>query len=812
VKERVRENRIGAAIDTLCQDVRYSLRGMRRDAGFTVVAVLTLGIGIGANTALFGTLNAALLRPIPFPEADRLVSGVKTIGGVPAGSVSRVDYFDYREQCRSFEDLAALTNFGMQHTVTGEGAPQRVQAGYVTWNLFRTLGVEPVVGRHFLPEEEQPGAGVVLVSHGLWQRRWGGTEQVVGDTLDLDGAAHTVVGVMPRGFQFLYKADVWRLVDRDGPFDATRDSHSHVVIGRLRSGVSIEQAQDEADAISAALAEQFPDTNKAKKLVLTDLHTFMVFRAHLKLLLLAVTAGLVLLIACGNVAGLLLARGQRRLGEIALRSALGAPRRRLIRQLVTESLVLTALAGGLGVVLAYLSQGFLFRLLPTGELGMQRPAVDSETLLFAIAASIATGLVVGVVPALRATSIDVSERLGAGGRASEAARSTHLRSGLAVLQVAVSVVLLVGAGLLIQSLQRLSKLELGFDPGNVLSGYTQILTVDYPSPEERNVFFTSVLDEVEALPGVVSASMVNKMPIRDRFQDWAVWPADQPPPTGPDSFSAMARWVAPDYFETLRIPLRVGRDISATDLPEKPLVIVVSESVARTLFPGQDPIGRMVNVAGWRTCQVVGVVADARLNTLRGDPDAAMYMSAAQMAATRVWLVVRSSGDPAPLAAPIRRILQAKNKNVSFDEAATMEATLGGVLADFRVVSGSLSVLAAVALLLTAIGLYGVLAYHVSQRTHEIGIRIAMGAGHHNVLALIIRKGLALAAVGLLIGLAGAYGLSRLLEQLLFETRPLDPGTYLGAASFLGIVALLACLLPAWQAARVDPVVALRTE
>jgi predicted permease len=809
VKEKVREKRVGATIDMLFQDIRYALRTLRKNAGFTVVAVLILAIGIGATTALFSTINTALLRRLPFQEPDRLVMGLKTFDGELVGPVSRVDYFDYRENSRSFEEFAALTTFTMQFTVTGGRQPELVDAGFVTWNLFRTLGVNPILGRHFLPEEEDPGGGgQILISYGFWQSHFGGDPDAVGSTLN----SSVIVGVMPQGFRFLFDADVWGLVDRAGPFDTERDSHSHWVVGRLKSGVTMEQAQSDVDAISRALAEQYPESNAGKALLLTELQSFMVRDVRLSLLLLMGTTVLVLLIACGNVAGLLLARGERRLSEMAMRSALGASRPRLVRQLLTESVILTIAAGLLGITVAYLLQGVILQLLPVGELGMERPVVDSGALVFTLAVSVATGLLVAVVPAVRGASSDPAQQLRSASRASEDVRSSRLRSGLVVLQVALSVALLIGSGLLIRSFAQLSAVDLGFDPENLLTGQMQIQVSDYPTPEERNQFFTSLLEEIEALPGVVSATVINKLPIRSRWQDWSVWPVERPPQSPQEDFSAMARWVPPGYFYTMGIPLTAGRDIAATDVPGSPFVIVLSESVVQRFFQGSDPIGRMVSVADWRTFEVVGVVRDARVNTLRGAPDAAYYMSFAQMAPARAQIAVRTSVEPTTLVGPIEELLRRKDPNVLFAKVSTMASVLDDELVGFRIVILSLVLFSCVALALTAIGLYGVLAYHVSQRLNEFGVRMAMGASNGDLLGMILGRGMLLAGLGLLLGVAAAYPGTLLVQQLLFETQPLDPTAYVGAVGFLGLVAALACFLPAWRATQVNPVEVLRRE
>jgi predicted permease len=813
VKENVRERRVGAMIDTLFQDIRYAIRTLRKNAGFAAVAILVLAIGIGATTALFSTINTALLSSLPFQEPDRLVVGRTTIDAVMSGTVSRVDYFDYRENGRSFDELAALTNFTMPHTMMGEGKPELVEALYVTWNLFPALGANPIVGRHFVPEEEIPGsAAVTLISYGLWQSRFGGNPDVVGSKVDLDGFLLTVVGVMPRGFRFLFEADLWRLVDRDGPYDSERHSHSHVVVGRLKSGVTMDQAQSEMDAISSGLAEQYPESNAGKGLLLSGLHSFMVRNVRLSLLLLMGTTVLVLLIACGNVAGLLLARGERRQSEMGMRSALGATRSRLVRQLLTETMMLTGVAGLIGVAIAYLFQGLVLRLLPVGELGMERPVINSAALVFTLLVSVATGLLVGVVPALRRTATDPGQQLRSATRASEGVQSSRMRSGLVVLQVALSVALLIGSGLLIRSFVHLSTVDPGFDPDNLLTGQLQIQRSRYPTPEERSLFFSSLLEDVRALPGVVSATLINKLPIRSPWQSWGVWPAEEAPPPVRETTTAVARWVPPGYFATMGIPLIAGRDIAATDVPGSPYVMVLSETAAQRLFQGSDPIGRMVNAAAWRTFEVVGVVRDARLNTLRGAPDAAMYLSHDQMGSTRAQIAVRSSGDPTVLRGPIDDLLAQKDPDVLFAKVMTMASVLADEEAGFRIVLFSLVLFSGVAIALTAIGLYGVLAYDVSQRLNEVGVRMAMGASNGDVLRMILRRGLLMTGIGLLLGVAGAYPGTLLLRQLLYETPRLDATTYVGAVGFLGLVATLACLLPAWRATQVDPVEVLRKE
>ncbi len=811
VKERVRQDRVGAGLDTLAQDVRLSLRTMVKNKGFATVAILTLAIGIGATTALFSTVNSVLLRALPFDEPERLVWARKTIEGRESWPVSRLDYFDYREQCRSFEDLGAMAS--LDGVLTGGSEPRKVRGAYVTWNLFATLRVIPAVGRPFLPAEEKGGAPVVIISYGLWQSRFAGSPEAVGDSIELDGSSLRVVGVMPRGFRFYYDdVDLWQPVTRDGPYDLERDSHSHVVIGRLAPGVTIEQAQDEVDSVAAALEKQYPDTNAAKGLRLNKLHDAMVEDARTILLMLMATTVLVLLIACGNVAGLLLARGQQRLPELALRSALGASRRRLLRQLLSESLILTAFAGTLGIGIAYLLRDLVLRLLPVGRLGIDGPVIDGYALCFALGVTVATGLLTGGLPALKSTAPDLSRMIGIGSRGTSGVPGSRSRNAMVVLQVASAVVLLVAAGLLVRSLGRLAGTEPGFDAENLLTGQLQIQAGKYPHAEQRNRFFSSLLEEVEALPGVDSASLISKLPILNPGQDWYIWPADRPQASLRDQYMAMARFVGPGYFKTMRTPLLSGRDVRATDVAGAPQVVVISEQVARDLFPDRDAVGQEVKI-GWEseTFEIVGVVGDTRLNGLRR-ASPAMFMSGAQFPGDGTRIVVRTATDPGLLVEPIRQALRRMDPDALLSETATMHAVIDDYLADFRIVTFALTLFSGIALLLTGIGLYGVLAYHVSRRYHEIGIRLAMGATPADMFGLVGGRGLTMVGAGLLLGIAAAYPATLLVRRLLFEVQPLDPAAYAGTVLFLAAVSLAACLLPAWRAIRINPVEVLKAE
>ncbi len=812
VKASVRDTRHGAALDTFMQDIRFTLRMLRKNPTFAIVVVLTLAIGIGANTALFGTIKALLLSHLPYEEPDRLVATTKTYSGRNAGPVSRLDYLDFRRLNQSFEGLAALVP--TRFTITGGESPVSVRGSFVTWNLFPTLGVTPIRGRYFSESEEAAGgANVVIIGHDLWQSRFGGSEQSLGSDIVVDGTARQIVGIMPPGFSFMYEGDLWRLLDRDSTIDEDRDSHSHLVVGRLKDEVSLEQAQMDIDSVAKVLEKEYPDTNKDKGLRLWDLHEYMVAHVRPSLNLLVVTTGLLLLIACGNVAGLVLARGQQRVSEMAMRSALGASRRRLIRQLMTESVILTLLAGLGGVAVALLLHRLLLRLLPMGDPGVPLPTIDAGVLLFALVISVATGLVVGIIPALRATSLHIWRQIERSNQSSEGRRSTRLRTVMVVVQVAISASLLIGCGLLIRSMVNLATVDLGFDPDNVAGATIGISSTKYPTPAERTAFFSSLIAELEALPVVTSAASVSHLPIAWTGTDWPIWHAAQPRPEPRESEMALARMVSPGYLETIGIPLLRGRGIADFDAGDSAKVVVISKAVAEAMFPDQDPMGRMVKL-GWSEdpFEIVGVVGNAKLNGVRSDFDWAMYLASGQTMLSEFWLVVRSDGDPSLLAEPIRRMLRKMDPDAVLGDLTTMASVVENNLTGFRVVMLALSLLAAAALLLTAVGLYGVLAYHVSQRSNEFGVRSALGATSREIVGLIMKQGLLMIGAGLILGLIGAVAGSRLIQSLLYETAVLDPATIVFAAVFLGGVAFIACLVPAWRAGRVNPVEALRRE
>lgn len=813
VKARVRETRHGATVDMLMHDIRFALRMLRRSPGFAAVFVITLAIGIGANVALFSTIKALLLSQLPYQEPGRLVASVKTYDGREAGPISRLDFLDFRRMSTSFDGFCVLSP-SVRMTITGGERAEAVGAVYTTWDLFPTLGVVPALGRNFTEaEEDLAGANVVIIGHDLWHSRFGGAKQAIGATLHLDGKSYEVIGVMPPGFRFLYDTDLWIVIDRDCPIDAERDSHSLRAVGRLKKGVSFDQAQSDIDAVAAILENEYPETNAKKGLRLYPLRDYMVAHVRPSLNLLIATTGLLLLIACINIAGLQLARGQRRVSEMAMRSALGASRCRLIRQLLTESVILTMVAGLVGMAVAYLFHNLLLRLLPLGDPGVPVPTIDGTVLLFALGISAATGLVVGIVPALRGTSINVWQKLETSTRSSEGKGGTQLRTILVVVQVAMSVGLLIGCGLLVRSMVNLASVNLGFETSNVIGGTYSFSTDDQTTTAERVEKFTSLIEGIKALPGVSDAAAVTKLPIASRGTDWPIWHATETRPEPNDSLMGLTRASTPGYFSTIGIPLLRGRDFAATDIEGAAPVVILSEALARDLFPDRSPIGNMVKL-GWFdfSFEVVGVVGNAKINGVRSDFDEAIYLPSSMFGPTYQWLVIRTEGDPDLLADQIRAMVEKRDRNAILGELVTMEALVAEDLTGFRVVMLALGLLSLVAMLLTAVGLYGVLAYHVSERSNEFGIRTALGAVPGNLTGLILKQGLTMVGIGLALGFLGASLSSRLIQRLLFEIEPLDPVAYIGGASFFTVVAVIACLVPAWRAAQVNPVAALRSE
>jgi putative ABC transport system permease protein len=818
VKEVTRDMWRFRWLETLLQDLRYGLRAMLRNPGFAVVAVLTLGLGIGANTAVFSIIHATLLKPLPFRDPARLVLARATFGGTPNPMASAPDYYDYREQADRFEGFSAVLPFEQKTTVTGGAEPERVSFAYVAHDLFRTLGVAPAAGRWFTPEEGLAGRPpVVMVSERFAQRRFGAPRNAVGASLAMDGRPYTVVGVMPATFRFLYDADVWAPMRRgEAVARMPRQFHNWLIVGRLKPGVSIASAQRQVDVISKRLEQQYPASNTGKALQLDPLQAALAGPQTPQLFLLMGAVGLVLLIACANVAGLLLARGSVRRSELAVRAALGASRARIAGQLLVESLTLALLSGVLGVALAF----WLSRLLPLltglGDPGSTPKGLDWPVLLFALALSILAGALFGVTPALRGSSRLLAQDMLSGTRTTGTMAGTSLRGALVVGQLAVSLVLLVGAGLLLRSFAHLSATDPGLNVQRLLTGEIQLLAEQYPDPNQRIQFFDGLREDFAALPGVNVAGFISQLPIRNPGNNIPVWDADHPPANPADARTAYKRIVLPGYFDAVRIPLLSGRDLGRGDREHTPLAMVVNEEMARTLFAERNPLGRRVSVdmGGPQpaTFEVVGVVGNARLNFVGDSAPMAMYLSYYQFPQATLRFAIRTDQAPESITQTVRRLVRGRNHDIPVENLISMERLIGDSLAPQQMSAIMVTLFAVVALLLACIGLYGVLAYSVSQRTHEIGLRMALGAERRDVLKLIVGQGFTLTLFGVGIGIVCAVAVTRLLANLLYGIKPTDLLTFAAVSLLLTAVALLASFIPARRATKVDPMVALRYE
>ena len=794
------------------QDIRHGNRSLLKTPGFTLVAILILTIGIGANVSMFGVMDAALIRALPYPEPDRLVAARTTFEGQFRTWVSARDYWDYRNGATSFDQLAAYSGFPRHVTVTGVDQPERISALVVSREFFPALRARPAMGRGFAGADQlATAAPVTILSYGYWQRRLGGAPDVLGRTLTVDGAPTEVIGVMPAGFHFRQGAEIWLPMREDDPFIAERGKTNWSVIGRLAPGVSIAQAQAEVDVISARLADQYPDSNRGIGLGLTNLQEAWSENYRESLFMLQAAVALVLLIACGNVAGLQLARGSTRRGELSMRAALGASGGRIVRQLLTESLLLAGIAGLLGILLAEWLRPLLLQLtLPEASAALES-SFSTTIVVFVLVVSGLTGLAFGTLPALRASRGNPAQDIKSAVRTTDRS-GARFRSGLVVVQVAVSVILLVGAGLLIRSLARLMSEDLGFDRERLLTAEIQLPRREYQDFERRIQFYANLVSVLRALPGVESVGLISQIPVRQPGNNEPVHDAEDPPLGLVESRSAHFRAVLPGYFEAMRIPLHAGRDIQPTDGVGSQPVFVVNQAFADSILRGRDPIGRQVVLDYETNFEVVGVVGDVVMGGLGGSRFPAMYGSYAQIPYVDMGLVLRASIPPQTVAAAVRDAIWELEPDIPDPELVTMETILADMQASRRVRTVALAIFAGVALLLALVGLYGVLAQSVVERRREIGVRMALGAEPRDVTAMVLKHGLRLVASGIGVGLVGAVAATQLLERMLFGVEPTDPATLVVVSLLFAVVALVACLLPAWRAVRLDPVAVLQAE
>jgi predicted permease len=808
-KESYRDLARFRLVEDLWQDLHYGVRMLVKNPGFTVIAVLVLALGIGANTAIFSVVNAVLLRPLPYDDPQRLVhvtevfegKGGKTGKGVGGGTID-VHYFYWVEQTKTFDHLAAFDSGYIY--LTGRGEPERLDSIWATANMFPALGIAPQLGRVFTPEEDRPGgAPVAILSHALWQRRFGGDPAIIGQSLTLNGASRQVIGVMSPGFKFIQKADVLlplRFIAQQDPRGGISISRKFI-LGRLKPGISIEQVRLELDSIVQRIEQNFPARALVTKVRVTPLGERLVGDSRLGLLMLFGAVAFILLIACANVANLMLARARGRQKEMAIRAAMGAGRRRLVRQMLTESLLLSICGGLAGFLLALLGVKALVPLTPDNLAHLKDSSIDGAVLAFTLLASLLTGAIVGLIPALQTSQVDLNESLKEGARSAAFSKrkiAGRVSPALVIGQLALTLALLAGAGLLIKSFLRVQAVEPGYNPENLLTMMIPLSSTRYP-PARHMFFYQDLLSGINSLPGVKAAA-IGPLPLR----------IDMGRPRE-DTGHCCYR-VSSDYFRAMGIQLRAGRGFTEQDNENSPPVVVINESMARRDFAGEDPIGKRIRYDRQREGTIIGVVADVKRFGLEYGVQMEQYHSILQDASGDSYLVIRTAGDPLKFAAAARQQIWAIDANMPVVDVMPMEPRLAESVAPRRFQMLLFGAFAVLALVLAMVGVYGVISHSVSRRTHEIGIRVALGATQREVLAMIIRQGMWLALVGVAIGLAAALALTRVIEGFLFNVKATDPVTFAGISLLLFGVAFLAAYFPARRATKVDPLVALRHE
>jgi len=818
VEERVREIRMGRFIETVWRDARTGVRALVHSPVFTVVTVLLLALGIGANTAIFSVVNGLLLRPLPYPESEQIVDVWHTppqqsFPGLDRFTVSPANYLDWKAQSTAFEQMAVYTDTRLSLSTSND--PLSLIGAVVSSEFFSVLRSNAMQGRTFTPDEERPGRDqVVVIGHGLWQRAFGANANIIGQTLTLNSRSFTVVGIMPAGFEFPREAELWIPLAWDDNERQVRSDHNYLVIARLKHNVSAEQAQAEMSTISSRLEQQYPEANKGWGAVVIPLREDLVGDVRLALLVLFCAVGFVLLIACANVANLMLARGANRKREIAVRIALGAGRARLVRQLLTESVLLAVTGGLLGLLLAVLANRMLVQLgsLPnSGDIG-----IDTWVLGFTLSVSFAAGILIGIVPALQFTRTSISETLKQGsGRTGGSPIKQHTRKALVISEVALSLVLLIGAGLMIRSFWKLQNVDPGFDTRNALTMSVVLTWIRYPEPHQRLAFVERAMEQIRAVPGVVSVGTTTKIPLTGggSTQPFSVEGrstaaiAEQP--------MAQTRYISPDYFRAIGIPLRQGRFFSDQDRDNSVPVVIISEAMARRFWPGENAVGKRLTPSfhleqGAR--EIVGVVSDVKSSGLDADASAMMYLPYKQAPLPFISFVVRTASNPESLIQPVSKAIYSIDKEQALTNVQTLDQVLSKSLSGRRFNMTLLLTFAGVALMLAAVGVYGVMNYTVTLRRRELGIRMALGAEKMDVLRLVLGQGLTLTLIGVGAGLISAYALTRLMASLLYGVTATDYLTFGSVSVVLIAVGLAASYIPARRATKVNPTIALRAE
>ena len=818
-------------MQTLWHDIRYGLRMLAKSPGFAAVAILTLALGTGATTTIFSVVNAVLLQPLPFPEPDRLVSavGIDTRNNEHGRPLSYPDFADLRKQTRTLESLAAFTD--ADFTLTGAGEPLHIAGETVSADLFTVLRATPELGRAFTSTEDQPGTRVVILSHSLWKSRFGADANIAGKPIRLDGQMYTVVGVMPADFQFpldsapralwVTTAGLMTITpgapSDDKPLSEQRGAHFLTTIGRLQPGVTLQQADLDTAAIATGLEKQFPDTDGHLSMGLRPQIDALVGDIRPVLLMVLGAVAFLLLIACANTANLLLARAATRQREMAIRVSMGAGRVRVLRQLLTESVLLSLAGGALGLLIALWGTK-LFATLEIVQIPRLKSAtVDLRVLGFTLAVSLLTGVTSGLAPAMHALRFDLFPSLKEGGRnATEGKSHSRLRSLLVIFEVSLSVVLLIGASLLLESMIHIVRQSPGFDPHGLLSFNINLPDVRYGKPEKSILFYQQLLERLRSVPGVKNASAVLPLPLsEDNIR--TTFEIEGRPVAKSDEPRTYFRSIGPDYFQTMHIPLVAGREFSARDARDGVQVVIVNQTFAHKFFPNENPIGKHIKPGisdngPEKMREIVGVVGDVKHRTLWRDPDPESYVPYDQAAIGGLAVVLRTDASPASLLPAVREQVRAMDPELPVYAPKTLDDYVSASIADRKFISILCGVFAGVGLLLAVVGLFGVMSYTVAQRTHELGVRVAVGAKKLDILQLILRQGMAMTFAGIAIGLVGTFGISRVLTSQLFGIKPTDPLTFIGVAVLLAGVALAACYLPAHRATRVDPMVALRYE
>ena len=816
-KEASRDARGVRLIENTLQDARYSLRLMIKNPVFTLIVVLTLTLGIGANTAIFSFANGILLRSLPYPQSDRLVVLDETAlkRGIDSMSVSYPNALDWREQNTVFQGIGI--DYGTSRfSLSGIGQPETIRGSYISHGLLEVLGVPPMLGRPFTEVEDRPDTDtVVILGYDLWQKYYGGDQNILGRTVMVNNRARTVVGVMPPGFKYPEISELWTPLALTTK-DFTRTDHGLNAIARLKDGVTIEQAQAEMNNIAARIEQQNPVTNEGLGVSVVSLHKRLAGDYREGLLILLGVVGCVLLVACVNVANLMLARASARQKELALRAALGASRWRVIRQLMLESLILATIGGLLGLALSKGALHLLLQAIPIKLPFWMNFGLDLRVLAFTAGVTLLTGFIFGVVPALQSSRVDLNDTLKEGGRGSLTSSGSHSRSLLVVTEIALSLVLLVGAGLMIQSFLRLRRVNVGLDPKSVLTLGIGLPRVKYPEGPQRAAFFQNLIERVRALPGVEGAAATATLPLSGggwgrsiTIEGYPVLPVGQAP-------MIQHTVVTPTYFQTMGIHLLAGRDFTDADRPGAPLVTIVDERLAQKYWPNESAIGKRIRFGPpednepWHT--VIGVVGAVRHQRMQEETRNSVYLSHQQIPVGGLAIVARTATDPKTLVAGVRREVAQIDSDLPVSNIATMEEVMAESIWQPRLYAMLFAVFAGGALVLAVIGIYGVMAYIVITRTHEIGIRMALGATARDVFKLIVGRGMKLTAIGLVLGVGGAFALTRLMRGLLFNISATDPITFVLISILLAVAAFLACYIPARRATKVDPLVALRYE